>query len=222
VKTLAAGSRELSEIQEVLCQGNDEKYLGRLPEYLKELEEAGFLRRDFTWNLKSGEDSKLSRFRLKDNYLRFYLKYIEKNRPKIERGTFENQSLSSLSEWPVILGLQFENLILNNRWLIHQNLGIKPEEIISENPFFQRKTLRSMGCQIDYLIQTKFNCLYICEIKFSVDPIGMSVIEEVKSKIEALVIPKGYSYRTVLIHANGVTMGLKESGYFAEMIEVSF
>lgn len=54
------------------------------------------------------------------------------------------------------MGFQFEDLVLNNKILLHRSLGIFPEEIICENPFFQRKTSRSHGCQIDYMIQTKF------------------------------------------------------------------
>jgi len=65
------------------------------------------------------------------------------------------------------MGLQFENLVLNNRLWIKQQLSLKPEEILIDNPFFQRKTKRQHGCQIDYLIQTKYNNLYICEVKFS-------------------------------------------------------
>jgi uncharacterized protein len=52
---------------------------GRVSEYLRELKLAGFVARDHTWNLKNGTDARLSRFRLKDNYLRFYLKYVRKN-----------------------------------------------------------------------------------------------------------------------------------------------
>ncbi len=221
IRALSDGSKEISEIQEMICQGSDFQYLGRLPEYLKELEEAGFIRRDFTWSIKTGQDSKFSRFRLRDNYLRFYLKYIENNRTKIQRGTFELRSLSALSEWRVILGLQFENLVLNNRKIIHEVLGVRPEDIVSENPFLQRKNSKQAGCQVDYMIQTKFNCLYLCEIKFSMDPIGVSVIDEIKNKITALSIPRGYSYRPVLIHVNGVTESLKDSGYFSEIVDMS-
>ena len=221
IRLLSSGSKEITEMQLLLCQGSDAQYIGRLPEYLSELEEAGFIRRDFTWNLKTGQDSKFSQFRLCDNYLRFYLKYIEPQRSKIRRGTYVMKSLASLNEWPVILGLQFENLVLNNRAFIHQALGVNPGDIVCENPFFQRKTARRAGCQVDYMIQAKFNNLYVCEIKFSVDPIGVSVIEEVKRKISALSLPQGYSYRPILIHVNGVTSGLEEADYFSEIVDMS-
>jgi hypothetical protein len=110
--------------------------------------------------------------------------------------------------------------VVNNKVLIHKALGLKPDEIISENPFYQRKTSRQAGCQIDYLIQTKFSNLYICEIKFSKNQIDSSVIEEIQKKIDALKSPIGYSFRPVLIHVNGVTEDLLESDYFANIIDL--
>jgi uncharacterized protein len=44
------------------------------------------------------------------------------------------------------------------------------------------KTHRSQGCQIDYLIQTKFNTLYVCEIKFSKNIVESAVINDVQKK----------------------------------------
>lgn len=217
IETLIAGSKERNEICEVLKIDPG----GRISEYLMELELAGFITRDHTWDIKSGIDSKSSRYRLSDNYLRFYLKYIDKNLSKINRHSYRLKSLASLPEWSAILGLQFENLVLNNRLLIQQMLNIKPEEIISDNPFYQRKTYRYPGCQIDYMIQTKFGTLYICEIKFSKNPVDSCIISEMQRKIESLKYPKGYSCRPVLIHVNGVTKEVIESDYFASIIDFS-
>lgn len=110
---------------------------------------------------------------------------------------------------------------MNNRLLVHQALNINSEEITSENPFYQHKTYRSLGCQIDYLIQTKFNTLYVCEMKFSKNVVDSSVINEVQKKIDALTYPKGYSCRPVLIHVNGVTEDIIDSDYFASIIDFS-
>jgi len=217
VEILVTGSKERQEICDILTVDPG----GRMSEYLDELELAGFIKRDYTWNIQSGIDSKLSRYRLSDNYLRFYLKYIDKNLSKIDRNMFTLKSLVSLSEWNTIMGFQFENLVLNNRTLIHQALNITPEEIISENPFYQHKTHRRAGCQIDYMIQTKFGTLYICEIKFSKNVVDSSVISEVQKKIDALKYPKGYSCRPVLIHVNGVTEDVIDSDYFAFVIDFS-
>ncbi len=217
IESLVSGPKERNEICNLLNIDPG----GRISDYLEELELSGFISRDYTWDIASGSDAKLSQYRLSDNYLRFYLRYIGKNLTKINRDNFNFKSLNSLPEWNSIMGLQFENLILNNRSLIHHALNINPDDIISENPFYQRKTDRFSGCQIDYMIQTKFNTLYICEIKFSKNQIDSSVINDVQKKIDALNFPKGYSCRPVLIHVNGVTQDLKENDYFTALIDFS-
>lgn len=201
-----------------ICQKIGRKQTGWLSEHINDLEKAGFTTRDYTWDLKTGKDTKISYYRLSDNYVRFYLKYIEKNIRKIERNDFQFRSITSLPGWESILGLQFENLVLKNSHFIKQKLGIKADEILTDNPFFQTKTKDHPGCQIDYLIQTKFNNLYICEIKFSKEPIGTDIIKEMQNKINSLVKPKGFSCRPVLIHVNGITDDLKESDYFSDII----
>lgn len=217
LRILSNGEKEFEEI----CTLLNSSVSGRILEYLEELSLAGFVKRDYTWHLKTGQDAKLSRFRLSDNYLRFYLKYIEKYKTKIERNSFDFKSLNALPGWNSIIALQFENLILSNRRIIWSFLGIKSEDIISENPFFQRKTLKQAGCQIDYLIQTRFGSLYVCEIKFSKHPITDGIIDEVQKKIDRLARPKHISCRPVLIHVNGVNEDVVETEYFAAIIDFS-
>src|SRR5262249_21121918 len=75
VKRLAEGACELKDIYKALGVEKG----GVVSSYLNDLVTAGFVSHDFTWHLHTGMDSKLSHYRLKDNYLRFYLKYIEPN-----------------------------------------------------------------------------------------------------------------------------------------------
>lgn len=192
---------------------------GRQYEHLENLVEAGFLSQDYTWKIKDGNVSKLSQYRLRDNYCRFYLKYILPNALKIKSGNFEGVSLTALPNWSTVMGLQFENLVLSNRKLIKQALGLNPQEIVLDNPFFQRPTKRHAGCQIDYLIQTSFNNLYVCEIRYSKNPIELSIIAEVQEKIKRLVRPKDFSIRPILIHCNQVSTSVEESHYFAKIID---
>ena len=88
-----------------------------------------------------------------------------------------------------------------------------------DGPFFQNSTIRQQGCQIDYLIQTKFNTLYICEIKFSKNTIDSSVIHDIQRKIDSLSYPKGVSCRPVLIHVNGVSEDVLDSDYFSSIVD---
>jgi len=205
--------------QEEICENIGHSRSSKIGKYLEDLITSGFIMRDRTWQLKTGRPAKLSRYRICDCYARFYLKYIETNRHKIEQDQFQAHSVSTLSQWSTMMGLQFEILVLNNRKLIWQALKISPEDIIYDNPFFQNPTQRQSGCQIDYLIQTRFNSVYICEIKFSQREIGSSIIKDIQEKINKLSLPKHFSYRPVLIHVNGVTEELEESGFFKSIIK---
>lgn len=217
IKTLNSGPLEIKEI----CSKLDVGQTGFISKCLEDLMKSGFVSRDYTWLIKSGEASRLSHFRLSDNYIRFYLKYIDKNRSKIDNNEFSFKSLSLLPNWEIIMGLQFENLVLKNRFFIKEYLNLKPDEIVCDNPFFQRKTEQYPGCQIDYLIQTKFGTLYICEIKFYKNQIGLEIINEMKRKLSKLQYPKGFSCRPILIHVNGVHEDVLNSGFFSDIIDFS-
>jgi AAA+ ATPase superfamily predicted ATPase len=216
LEALVDGAKERNEIAEALNLPPN----GALTEYLDHLIEAGFIQRDFAWGFLSKNISKQSKYRLSDNYLRFYLKYIEKQRNSIERGLFESIHLSQMSGWNSIMGLQFENLVLNNRKAILTALGIEPSCVVNDGPYFQKKTLRKSGCQIDYLIQTRLNELYIGEIKFSMSEIKPSVIEDVKLKHSQLTLPKHFSIRPFLVHVNGVSDTITESEYFSKCVDI--
>lgn len=191
---------------------------GQLSEYLEDLVLAGYFGREHTWSLKTGLESRYSRYRIRDNFLRFYIKYMAPNLSKIERNAFKNLSLFSIPSWEAMLGLQFENLVLNNRELLFRELGLRPEEIVYDNPFFQKKNRRREGCQIDYLVQTRFGNLFVCEVKFSRNPIPPSIISEMQTRLKALQIPRGHAKLPVLIHVNGVSPEIEESGFFARII----
>ncbi len=194
---------------------------GVISQYLEELVLAGFISRNYSWSLKNGKTSKLSQFRICDNYIRFYLKYVLPHKSSIEKELFQYRSLSTFPGWDTIMGLQFENLVIQNKQRLYQILKIPPHEIIQEGPYFQRKTSKHPGCQIDYLIQTKYNSFTLCEIRFSSKPIERPVIKEVQNKIQALSLSKATSCRPVLIHINGVEDSLIGEEYFASIVDFS-
>ena len=212
VMRLVKGRADLNQI----CRATNLEKGGTVSEYLEDLVETGYISRDHTWHIKSGRESRLSYFRLKDNYIRFYLKYIGPNRVQIEKNLIKLPS-----GWWTIMGLQFENLVINNFHRLFEVLNISPDEIIYDNPYFQRPAKENLGCQIDYMIQTKFNTLFVCEIKFSKEKIGGKVINEVMEKIKRLQTPKRFSFRPVLIHVNGVEDSVYESGFFAKIVDFS-
>ncbi|MGL4540090.1 MAG: AAA family ATPase [Candidatus Rhabdochlamydia sp.] len=215
VTCLANGPKELSQI----CKELGKNQGGLYSKYLDELVKAGFIKRDFTWYLKTGKEGKLSRYRLSDNYLRFYLKYIAPNRSKIEKGNEPASMINNLPGWESIMGLQFENLVVHNCKTLWKMLNVSAEEIVLEGPFFQSSTIRQSGCQIDYMIQTRFHSLYVCEIKFLKNPVSKKIIAEMETKRKRLKVPKHFSIRPVLIHVNGVEDSVLEEGYFDKIID---
>ncbi len=216
VKALAHAPLTLDEV----CKNLNLEKSGSVSRYLDDLALAGFVQEDCTWNLSTKGESRLKQFRLKDNYLRFYLRYIEPNKTRVAKDLFESKSFMHMPGWESVMGLQFENLVINNLKSLCKILRIELLEIANAGPFFQRATQRQKGCQIDLMIQTKHNTLYLCEIKFSTSEIKSSVIEEMEKKIESLSTPKGFSIRP-MIHVNGVSQAIKESEIFNDIVDFS-
>jgi hypothetical protein len=196
---------------------------GTLSQHLKALEICGFISKHPDWNLKTGKPGKLTLYRLSDNYLRFYTHYIEPNLTKIEQGSFLEIPLSSLPGWEPMLGFQLENLLLKNRPLLYQAIGIHAQDIVIDNPYVQKATHsgRTKGCQIDYLIQMRSNTLFVCEIKMRRRELGLEIIDEMKTKTDSLAIPKGFGVSPVLFHLGPLSDALLSSRYFYRIIDIA-
>lgn len=217
VTLLVTHSLELSEIFDGLKMHRS----GSISTYLSDLEQAGFIRRDYTWSLRTQKSASRSKFRLSDNYLRFYLKYVVPNRPAIVNNRFYKKALSTLPGFESIMGLAFENTLLNNREFIWEHCGIDTSDIVQDGPYFQAPTKRRHGCQIDYLVQTRPGPIYVCETKMKREPIGVDIIAEMQSKVQKLEIAKYTSVLPVLIHVGGVTDALFAHDYFVKIIDCS-
>ena len=163
----------------------------------------------------------MCRFRLSDNYLRFYLKHVKPNHAAIANNRFVNKSLSTLPGFEAMMGLAFENTVLNQRPFVWQQCGLDDADIVQDGPLFQSPTKRRRGCQIDYMIQSRHGPLYLCEIKLKRTPIGTDVIDELKEKTKRLEIPKHASVLPVLVHVNGVSDTVHEQEYFARIVDFS-
>jgi uncharacterized protein len=204
---------------EEICGGIGIEKSGVISKYMQDLAAAGFLRRSYAWELKTAKSSKISKFRISDNYIRFYLKYIAPKKESILRGAYQDRPLGLISGWEGVMELQFENLVIQNRSILYRMLGIHPSEILCDGPYFQRATKQKAGCQIDYLIQTKYNTLYVCEIRFLKNRVQADVIAEMEQKIAHLDVQEKMSIRPVLIHVNGVSEDVIAEAFFAEIID---
>lgn len=215
VQALKGKSKTYEEIAEDLRYPSG----GPLSEYLEDLITSGFLEKEHSWSIQTGKELRRIKYRLRDNYLRYYLKFILPHMRKIKRGFFKTMSPFSLPGWEGVLGLQFENLVLNNKEAIWKALGLRVEDILFESPYSQPRTTKQAGCQIDYMIQTRLKTLYLCEIKFSQHPISLEVIREMEKKIKTLSAPKGFACLPVLIHVNGVKQAVLDTGFFVHSMD---
>lgn len=217
IQMLVEGMRDLKEIR----KGLSYTHSGSLSEHLKALEISGFVSKHYQWSLKTGKLGRKSLYRLSDNYIHFYLKYIEPNLPKIVMNAFADSPLSSLPGWEAMMGLQLENLLLKNRTLILKALRVYPQDVQADNPYIQSSTLRQKGCQIDYLIQTQARSLFVCEIKMRKKGLGTEVVDEMQEKINRFSVPKGFGICPVLLHLGPVSDALLSSRYFYKIIDIA-
>jgi uncharacterized protein len=213
IETMMTSPLTAAEIADKLSRSRG----GDLSKALQELKEAGFIARDYSWSFASAKRLETSRYRIRDNYLRFYLKYILPHKEQVESGALQTLPTG----WLSLLGLQFENLVINNGPALWKQLGIAPEDVVMAGTYLQTARARRQGCQIDYLIQTKFGNLFVCEVKFKQGLVGTEVIEEVQEKLDRLELPRGFSCRPVFVHINGVTEELADRGFFAKIIDFS-
>lgn len=217
VGSLVLGKKTLSEISQDLQKEKS----GHLSQYLQDLVLSGFIAADQTYSPKTAKQTRTVRYRLKDNYLRFYLKYIEPRKNQIQQGLcpISQLELEFFIDWETIMGFQFENLILNHLPEILPRLSINPNSVKSASPYYQKKTKQHQACQIDLLIQTKYT-VYICEIKFR-KKIDKEIIKEVQKKVEVLSFPKNISVRPVLIYSGELEPSLQKEDYFDELLSFS-
>lgn len=215
LKLLMKKSKTLTELTEEFLSIGDPVDKSNLDDYLKELEQAGFISKTQMYQI-GGDESKFSFYRLSDNYSRFYLRYIEPKKNKVENGTFnQSQGIECWAEYETVMGFQFENLVLNSQELILKSLGVNG--LKSFAPYSQFKTKKMNACQIDLLIEDNYNTIYVCEVKFQKE-VKTKVISEVKKKIKNLKTPKNYSVRPVLIYSGELPKSIIDSGYFDKII----
>lgn len=152
--------------------------------------------------------------------MRFYFKAIEPNLSGIADGGFEKIPLSSMPGFETHMGLQLEALLMQNRPLLLQKLGISPVDIVRSGPYRQTKNTVQQGCQIDYLIQTKTNSLFIGEFKFKRREINSEIISEMQNKISRLKTPKGFAKIAVLFHLSGVSSAVDTNPLFYRIVDI--
>jgi len=206
VNVLKKGVCSFQQISEKLGK----KSGGSLKKVVTQLENAEFI--ESYVSFEKGWNSKFRKYRLSDEFLRFYFKYMAPNRQIIklsESGNklFEKLSKDSLDIW---LGFAFEKFCLKHAWFLAKKMGFAEETILA-SPYFGKNDSKF---QIDLLYKRVDKVIVVCEIKYHSSEISASVIKEVEKKVEQLSVPKGYSVEKALISIYGPDESLRESEYF--------
>ena len=187
---------------------------------LDRLVEAGLVARDHGRNPATGKPVRERRYRMRDNYSRFYLKYIEPVKDIIDVGSYAFSSLDQLKGMDAVLGLAFENLIVNHYQEILPRLGLSRTLIESAAPYSKRGNgnAANHGCQVDLLIETELSCCLV-EVKRRKE-IGDEVVDEMMEKVKSISVRDGVSVRTALVYDGHLSATVEASGYFNSLINV--
>ena len=193
---------------------------GSLSRNLAELDEAGFVSKDDNVNPATGRKAKEARYRVCDNYVRFYLKYIEPHEGEIRGGRYGFGSLAELRGWESDKGFQFENLVVNHAMSLIPHLHLEGATIRSAAPFVLKgRRGERRGLQIDLLIQTP-RLAYIVEVKRRIK-IGREVENEISEKVAAFPKRRGMSIRTALVYEGELDDAVVRSSAFDVVLPFS-
>lgn len=214
LRTLVDGPCSLTEIADKL----DVVKSGNITDSLVQLTESGLLSVDVGKNPVTGAIVREQRYRINDNYARFYLKCIEPVKDTIDSGAFAFSDLNALKGWPSIMGLAFENLVVNHVRDLLVPLHLENALVTSAAPYVKKGSRKTgvAGCQVDLLIQTA-ESFCLVEIKRKVR-IGLEIIEEMKKKIDAFPTVRGKAVRTALVYDGDLDPVVPAQGYFDAIV----
>ena len=188
---------------------------GGIKRYLENLENALFITSYTPYNL--GLDSKLKKYKLTDDFLRFFFKYIRPNLKLIKSNTNKNIFNTVVKDrWSPWLGLAFENFCLKNANILADKMNFS-DQVINFGPFYKKG---DKNFQIDLLFLRADKTITLCEMKYHDRPINTKIISEVNRKCELLSVPRGFSIERALVSLHGADRPLRDSEYFHHEISL--
>ena len=137
----------------------------------------------------------------------------------IDSGAFEITGLDALEGIESVMGLAFENLVVNSCRELIPLLNLKGSLITSAAPYRRGGTAGPRGrkgCQIDLLVQTR-RTVCVVEIKRRRE-IDREVIREVDEKVRAIARPPGVSARAALVYSGHLSPVVAADGYFDAIV----
>ncbi|HSW94287.1 MAG TPA: ATP-binding protein [Gammaproteobacteria bacterium] len=187
---------------------------GGAKSYLENLEKALFITSYVPYNKKA--NSKLKKYKLTDEYLRFYFKYVEPYEKLISanqtRNLFDQLVKPAWNSW---LGFAFENYCLNNAMYLAKIMGFE-DRVVQWGPYFQRG---DEGFQIDLVYLRSDRVVTLCEIKYYDKEVPVTVVHEVEKKCSLIELPRGYTLEKALISRFGPERAVVDLDYFHHYVQ---
>lgn len=156
---------------------------GSFYERLEDLELAGFIEKVIPVGKKL--NSKLIYFRINDEYLHFYFKFISPLSRQILSGQSRLGLLTQMKEYEIWQGLAFERFCRKNASLIAKHLGFSGVAYQCGS-WFVRGTQKKQGAQVDLLFDRADKVLTICEIKNQKKLSAKKIIQNLETKVQLL------------------------------------
>jgi len=203
IKTLANTNRGLTRneltAQSGLPSGGD------LSLKLEELVESGFVTEyPFYRNRRQ-----MSRYRLSDEYARFYLKFIKGNKNSGERTWQRLGNSHSFRSWS---GFAFETMCLKHVNQIKRSLRI--DAIYSTN-----SSWFNANAQVDLLIDRDDNVINLCEIKFYDAPFTIDKAYYLNLKNKIAQLKEETNTRKTILLTLISAFGVRENQYSKELVQ---
>lgn len=217
VRSLAEESLGLTEIGRRISFESG----GSLRKYLANLEMAGFVEEWGSISMR-GFKTRTKKYRLADPFLRTYFKFIEPNRKRILRNTGSNLVDAIMGDvWDSFFGQAFDWFVDAHFERLLEILEIPAGDVIQYGPFFRQRSRgrgKKAGVQVDLMIIRKDDVVTVIENKFTREPVGAAVQDEVQAKIDQLGFPKTITIEKVLVSASGASKGVREGNFFDRII----
>ncbi len=188
---------------------------GGVNRYLRNLEEAGFIKSYYPFG--APHKLKLRRFKLVDEFVCFYFKYIRPNKNIIDQSPstrlFELITNDSFHVW---MGFAFERYCLKHASFLAGLMGFG-DVMLQALPYYGEADTKF---QIDLIYQRADKVITVCEIKYSEKEIDPSVIAQVEKKCHQLKIPRKYTVERALISSASPSPVVKDSEYFHHILTI--
>ena len=186
---------------------------GGLKKYIENLVKADIVGLHIPWDRDI--NSKVRKYKISDEFLNFYFKFIEPNRKLISQSPGKNLFKTITHDnFRIWLGFAFEKFCLKHSTYLAELMGFAEEVAVAGSHFSKD----DQQFQIDLLYKRFDKVITICEIKHSKEKINTKIIKEMERKKTLLSIPRGYTVETALISLYGPDQSLKDSGYFTHSI----